>query len=290
MTARFSPLAGTRLQLPCAGSLDSICDNCDHEGGLRYMRQVRRIKGVRRRGVDGVCSYSFATARNPNVGFPFTRQAVDIGVIMLGSRLAVLCMLLCVLTTSFAWFQEHVEIGSSSSCENCTIELVPLAVLRSPRDSFSLSRLSGAVRDSEGRMYVAPILDPGKILVYDAAGEYARSIGRQGPGPRELGHIDRLTVGHGDTLYVYHRRRFSVFSPSHEFVRTGPLPGRVRSAVFMPGGEHVVAAHVTTRNQIGYPLHILAEDTVHLSFGSSNPSVGRYDNLLALSTGTCQRF
>lgn len=70
-----------------------------------------------------------------------------------------------------------------------------------PASFYELSSGSVAAGGS-GRLYV---LDSGnyRVAVFDSAGAHIRSMGRQGGGPGELERPWELSVGPGDTAWVY---------------------------------------------------------------------------------------
>ena len=139
--------------------------------------------------------------------------------------------------------------------------------LGSPGDSFLVRAGSRVVQDTRGFYYVGPALSPGRVLLYDSTGQQLRAIGTPGPGPEEIGRIERIALDPHDTLHVYHGLRHTVFSPSFESVRTSRLPGRIGGVTFLQDGRQLVTAFVATRERAGYTMHILDGDSLSLSFG-----------------------
>jgi hypothetical protein len=65
------------------------------------------------------------------------------------------------------------------------------------------------------------LIDPSRIGVFSSDGRFVRAFGRRGRGPGEFDEIKDLQLGRGDTLYVLHDERISVYSPgTFEQVRT----------------------------------------------------------------------
>jgi hypothetical protein len=82
----------------------------------------------------------------------------------------------------------------------------------------------------------------------------------------------------GDTLHVLDQGRHTVISPSLQVARTGRVPNHVQGAELLEDGRFVVATTVPTRDNIGFPLHLLDIDgSIIRSFGSESPSF-RVDN------------
>ena len=70
---------------------------------------------------------------------------------------------------------------------------------------------------------------PGRILVFDSAGNSRGFLAGRGQGPGELTRPQRITIGAGDTLLVYEADKVSLFGPTLTFVRsirlTAPVGG-----------------------------------------------------------------
>lgn len=92
-------------------------------------------------------------------------------------------------------------------------------------EPYLFSRITGAVRMSDGRIAVA---DRGakQVRLFDAAGRHVLSVGREGSGPGEFGSVDRLTRAPGDTLVAYDgmQNRATVLTPDGRFVRVAGMP------------------------------------------------------------------
>lgn len=87
-------------------------------------------------------------------------------------------------------------------------------------DSTALS-LVGAVRWLTDGGLVAHDLDGSRLLVFDAAGRYARALGRRGAGPGEMEWIASMAVQRGDTITTYDGslRRLSFWHAAQGYAR-----------------------------------------------------------------------
>ena len=131
--------------------------------------------------------------------------------------------------------------------------------------------LRAIVRDSRGRFYAAYGSGYGaQDFVHAPDGRVLRTIGRKGNGPGEFQSVGALIIGPADTLHAFDAiaRRWSVFSPEGEYVRSAPLPAVPHSAYALGNGDILINGTVRTAESIGLPLHILSSDgAVRLSFG-----------------------
>src|SRR5690606_4163693 len=87
-----------------------------------------------------------------------------------------------------------------------------------------LSNVRAAVFDAEDNLYA---LDSGnhRILVFDRAGRFVRSIGKRGGGPGEFQSPQNLVLSADGRLVVGEGRGFSIFRTDGTFER------------FVPGGQ-----------------------------------------------------
>lgn len=90
--------------------------------------------------------------------------------------------------------------------------------------SQQLFSVSGAARLSDGRIVIAEDGNS-RLRFHDGSGRWIRDVGRAGDGPGEFRDMSRPWIVAGDSIAIYdlRLRRFSLFSPVGEFVRTWPL-------------------------------------------------------------------
>lgn len=183
------------------------------------------------------------------------------------------------------------DVRGSASCTECRITAHRTATLGALTDSVPIGPLA-VVAVSRDRQYVggATAVDP-RILVFDSAGQLAATLGRSGDGPGESRIVWRLTVGPGDSLYVFDfARRMTVFAPNGIVRRAVPVPLLVLGAVPFSNGTVVVTGGHLTAAGIGLPLHLLRPDgSLVRSFGQPQlvrraSDLSTLEHRLALST------
>jgi hypothetical protein len=194
------------------------------------------------------------------------------------SCIAAAAVLVALFPTS--WLRAQVtpiSIRHSVACRECRVEFTKLATLGKPTDSVLISGSFTLDRDSRGRFYTSS--DYSQVIVYDAHGNFLRTIGRPGDGPGELGRVSELiaragfvrspivsvTVDKADTIFVYHPPKITVFSPNYKYVRTITLtpgvgnilhgPWRLADGSFVLGGDY---RHDPAL--IGYSIHVATPD------------------------------
>jgi hypothetical protein len=121
--------------------------------------------------------------------------------------------------------------------------------------------------DSRGRIYVVGHSE--QVTVLDARGEKVRTIGRMGAGPGEFMGISSITVGAGDSLFVYdlQHQRVTVFAPDEArpaySVQIASEFPRFPSAVRYLGPGHLLAMDRRAYGpppppgEVGEPLDVL---------------------------------
>ena len=172
--------------------------------------------------------------------------------------------------------QAVVTIPSEPDCAACTIELEHVFAIQDA-EPFWLGGTLTLVRDSQGRYHATSLtVTPGEIHVLNSRGQWIRSYGRQGRGPGEGIMTFAPVAFNVDTAYVYDimLRRYSVWSPTLEFVRSFNGPPPDEAAIMTQDGHLLIASAVMTREGIGWPLHFLDRVTgeVVKSFGSYDPT------------------
>jgi hypothetical protein len=172
--------------------------------------------------------------------------------------------------------QRVLEISSSPGCASCRIELERLLTIEDS-EPFWLGGVVSLARDPQGRYHgTSSPVTPGEIHVLDAGGRRIARYGGEGSGPGEgLRTSAPVAFDRADTAYVYDVRlnRFSVWSPSFEFVRSFNGPPPDQAAIFTEDRQLLMPSFVPTREGIGWPLHIVDPVTgaIVRSFGSDSP-------------------
>jgi hypothetical protein len=105
------------------------------------------------------------------------------------------------------------------SCRSCRIVAETIAFIGDSRDTIAVSEEMLPARDSRGRFYVRPARGASSIYAFGPDGRLMTEFGRAGKGPGELSRILSISVGAGDSLFVFENTRVHVFSPEYEHVR-----------------------------------------------------------------------
>ena len=145
------------------------------------------------------------------------------------------------------------------------------------------------LRDSRGRYYSTNAGGwRGVVGVWGPRGEYHTSVGGVGEGPGELSDIGILSIflDGEDRLHVRDGGfNWSVFSPSHEFLRRVPsqvMEGFQKTTVILDSGMALTSTDgYHERNR--YFRLVDSAGVLHRTFGSVDPQMSRSDNRLSRS-------
>lgn len=185
------------------------------------------------------------------------------------------CVAVLVGAVEYALAQGAVRssvIASRPTCPTCEL-VVSAPIQLDPAFAPGILYDGANAVDSRSRVVTASP-ERGKLVLFDSAGQFRYTIGRQGSGPGEFAaSLLRVWFGARDSLHVFdpQLRRVSVFEPERgALVRTMPMPWQVRTAVPLAArGGFVVAAAVGSPERAGFPLHrISADGRLEKSFGS----------------------
>lgn len=193
---------------------------------------------------------------------------------MLFSQSVVIALSATLVTTFLGPLhaQETVTIRDTSGCQSCRIQVTRGIAFGDRDGAGAIEHIeSRAVQDSRGRFILKGHYAT-ELKVYDARGRFSGVIGQAGGGPGEFRGVGSVSVLPGDTLVVFdwESSRYSLFSPAHKFVTSGPLPLLPElGALVLSSGEFVFNASVFTAGEIGQPLHRVRRDgALARSFGS----------------------
>ena len=186
----------------------------------------------------------------------------------------VVCTALLSFTSSAATPQPTLRrVKHKVSCASCAIELTPVATIGGRSDSVSIARTSYLDRDSQGRFFA--FSDDSRVLVYNASGQLLKTLGRRGDGPGEFNAqvpfgITDVVVGRGDSLFVFHPPKVTVFSPALAYVRTlaSVQAAGIKSINPVGDGAWLVAGSNRAPEHVGRPVFVLNPD------GSIRKSLG----------------
>ena len=115
------------------------------------------------------------------------------------------------------------------------------------------------VRATDGRFYTAAQSEPGRVLVWNADGTFARMVGRRGDGPGEFsGQYLGLFAGPGGDLYVRSIGRWTVYGPDGvlRWIRPSTVAGDQNRVAILQDG-----AIVSSRPGNGFAFHVVRAAT-----------------------------
>lgn len=168
--------------------------------------------------------------------------------------------------------QSHIVVRGTSGCRGCEIVVTRGVTLGSSDGAGIIEHIeTRAARDARGR-FILKANYPSTLSVYAPNGRFLRSLGRAGGGPGEFRGIGSVSLLPGDSLVVFdwESSRYSIFSPQHEYLLSGPLPLTPElSSLALPSGKFVFNHTLFSPNEIGQPLHLVNRAGVReRSFGS----------------------
>jgi hypothetical protein len=161
-------------------------------------------------------------------------------------------------------------------CAGCRLELRKVVEIGDAAGPGRLDRtLASWAADSRGRILLASGWEV-PVRVFEADGRFAGTLRPEAPGDTLPLSIGLVSVSPGDTVHLVDDLRglHLVLDPAGRVVRRHtPTPLRPASMrLLLPGGGAVGTGSVPTRENVGYPLHLLAPDgAVVRSFGADVP-------------------
>jgi hypothetical protein len=135
----------------------------------------------------------------------------------------------CFAAVSLAVANAHAQtpqrIPDQVSCAACRITTSSPVFLRVPTQHALSSSPQQVRADTQGRIV---LLDGASVLVFDNAGRFVQSIGREGRGPNEYQGPGEVLVLPGDSLLIIdpQNTRATVISPDLRHVRGISYPNR----------------------------------------------------------------
>lgn len=93
-------------------------------------------------------------------------------------------------------------------------------------DPYVFGQVAAVARDREGQIYVADA-QAGEVRLFDAEGDFVRTVGRAGQGPGEYLRPDGVRIASNGEVVIRDQRggRFLVFAPDGEYRRMWRLSG-----------------------------------------------------------------
>ena len=180
-------------------------------------------------------------------------------------------MIMLGLTLLLAQSSQPIRPDTAFSeriCSACRVALKTVVALGAAGDTAGdfadtqILRVSAA-----GNFYLPKITYRDRIVIYDRAGAFLRSVRFDSLGE---GNIGTTYLGSKDSVFIFNNGRSQLV---HVDATKGPsvvsaFPGSVYSALRLGDGRWVVNGVFRTPRTLGLPLHILTRSGVIQSFGS----------------------
>ncbi|HET7233487.1 MAG TPA: hypothetical protein VFJ16_25980 [Longimicrobium sp.] len=160
-------------------------------------------------------------------------------------------------------------------------------------DDGALFQVTAAMRLGDGRIVVASA-GAQQLRIYGADGRLLRSVGRPGDGPGEFRAPFWLARLRADSIVAWDvaLRRFSIFTPAGEFVRSvrpaGTLGVFPQAVGVLPDGRYVIAASASSQ-LLPAPGQARRDTAAYLVIdpaGAVVDTLGRFPGAEVIAVGT----
>lgn len=139
-------------------------------------------------------------------------------------------------------------------CDTCSIAATRIVTLGSDEGPGAVGRPALVALDARGRYWVSSVDDP-VIQVYDSAGTFLRTVGRNGDGPGEFRMINVIKSSPmGVHVFDNASARWTKLNLDFRLSGTSTVQGEPHSARIVEDGA-ILGAIVPTRNAVGFTLH-----------------------------------
>lgn len=171
-----------------------------------------------------------------------------------------------------------VTVSDPPACPTCKIVLEQVGSLRTTPEVVVYS--TGQLVGTHSHYVLTHRYDRSRLLVFDKAGRYLRSLGNKGEGPGEYLEIWALALGSYDSVHLFDTglRRHAVYDSALHLASTHTYYDLAlfdNGLLVLGDGSLIFNGIVHTRAGIGYPLHrAVPGNGIIASFGTDNP---RYD-------------
>jgi hypothetical protein len=188
-----------------------------------------------------------------------------------------LLLLVAALYASPLQAQQVIRIDRST-CSSCSIVFRQAVTIGSPDDPFAFDlRGTALAMHSSGQFWIASVVSPGEIAVYNPDGSYSHAIGRSGRGPGEYRVITRLRSLPDGTMAAMDQGNGRIaLVRADGGVEYLNLPGLLYDVV-EDGRNYIVQAYLTVPGAAGKYLHRVTSDGQVLeSFAPAGGPVSEY--------------
>ncbi len=159
---------------------------------------------------------------------------------------------------------------ASATCSDC-LELKATVTLGADSGQGFLEdkgAIDYVVRDRVGRYWVG---QRGGVKIYSASARFIRLVGSRGQGPFEFEFAQPVAVDEAGMVRILDPRlgRETVVRSDFSLFSDASVPVGFSDAAWFPGqgSRYVVAKWIATPDRVGYPLHVVSDSEIELSFG-----------------------
>ena len=167
--------------------------------------------------------------------------------------------------------QEPVRVSSDVVCGECVITIDTVLTLGGlDGEGVEAIDITSAIAvDARERILITNLFHP-RIYVFDMAGRFLRTVGRQGEGPGEYSVISHIAAGPRYIhVFEFHSGR-TLLDHDFEFVRRDRFPGHVTRSFLTDSEVVAFSSWVPTPAAAGHKLHLLAPSGEMESYGGDD--------------------
>ena len=168
--------------------------------------------------------------------------------------------------------QQPVRVSGDVVCAECVITIDTVLTLGGLEgEGMEAIDMGSAITiDARKRILITNLFHP-RIYVFDMAGRFLRSVGRQGEGPGEYSTgISHINAGPRYIhVFEYHTGR-TVLDHDFKFVRRDRFPGQVTRSFAMDSEIVAFSTWIPTPAGAGHKLHLLAPSGELKSYGGDD--------------------
>ena len=166
--------------------------------------------------------------------------------------------------------QETVRVSSEVVCGECVITIDTVVTLGGlDGEGVEAIDITSAIAvDARERILITNLFHP-RIYVFDMAGRFLRTVGRQGEGPGEYSRISHINAGSRYIhVFEFHSGR-TLLDHDFEFVRRDRFPGQIGQSFVTDSEVVAFSTWIPTPDAAGHKLHLLAPSGDLESYGEA---------------------
>lgn len=164
--------------------------------------------------------------------------------------------------------QVPTRVSSDVLCAECVITIDTVLTLGGLEGEGmeAIHETLTIVIDARERILIANSVHP-RIYVFDMAGRFLRTVGREGEGPGEYHWISHINAGPRYIHVFEFDRGRTLLDHDFEFVRRDLFPGQINQVFVTDSEVAAFSSWIPTSDADGYSLHLLAPSGELESFG-----------------------